>query len=175
MAQGRRWARQFILLITGIFIPVMAYPQAAAEYGLAAGKATTLGAQAGSSMRSATRFNPRQPALRRTLKIPPPPTKNLETVMEENRQRLAERSKSSSGGVLSVDSNPPKATVSVDGEPVGISPIDLTLPEGRHLIELSHPRYDLWTMEVTVSPNESTAVTAQLETKYKSTITLSIR
>lgn len=133
-----------------------------------------MGAQAGSSMRSSTRTSPRQPVARGRFVIPGPPTKNMETVMEENRQKLETESKAG-GGTVQVDSTPSKATVSIDGNPVGISPLELKLPEGKHLVELAHPRFDPWYMEVTVSPNESTAVTAQLEKKYKSFITLSIQ
>lgn len=73
-----------------------------------------------------------------------------------------------------IESVPAKATIWVDGEPVGQAPAELKLPQGQHLIELTHPRYEPWRMEVTVSPQESTSVRAQLESKYRSSITLSI-
>jgi CRISPR/Cas system-associated exonuclease Cas4 (RecB family) len=168
------WCASSIVLITGLLISSPAYPQAAAEYGMAASKSTTLGAKAGSSMRSTLQGNPRQPAARGKLVIPGPPTKNMEMVMEENRQKLANDSKAG-GGSVQISSVPPKATIAVDGSPVGISPLEVKLPQGKHVVELSLPQYDVWGMEVTVSPNESTAVTAQLEKKYKSSITLSIQ
>lgn len=174
MDHSRRWASLAIFLISGMLIASQAYPQAAVEYGAAASRSAAMGAKAGSSMRSSIRTNSRQPTARGKLVIPGPPSKNIETVMEENRQKLAEGSKSG-GGSLQVDSNPSKATVSVDGNPVGMSPMELKLPEGKHLVELSHPRFDTWYMQVTVSPNESTSVTAQLEKKYKSSVTLSIQ
>jgi hypothetical protein len=107
------------------------------------------------------------------LVTPGPASKNLETVMAENRQKLETASKAG-GGTVQVESTPAKATVSVDGSPVGVSPLELKLPEGKHLVELAHPRFDPWQMEVTVTAHESTSVTAQLEKKYKSSITLSI-
>jgi type IV secretory pathway protease TraF len=174
MKFNNRWGPSVISLMAGLLIPTAAFPQAAVEYGAAASKSTALGAQAGSSMRSSTRTNPRQPITRGKFVIPPLPIKNLEIIMEENRQKLADQSKAG-GGTLHVESNPAKASVIVDGKPVGVSPLDLKLPQGKHLVELTHPRYDVWSMEVTVSPNESTSVTAQLETRYKSTITLSIQ
>ena len=141
---------------------------------MAASKATAMGAKAGSSMRSTPRANPRQPVARGKFVIPGPPTKNMEMVMEENRQKLAKDSKAG-GGTVQISSVPSKATVAVDGNPVGVSPLEVKLPQGKHQVELALPQYDVWGMEVTVSPNESTAVTAQLEKKYKSSITLSIQ
>jgi hypothetical protein len=163
-----------ILLIAGMLIPVAGRSQAAAEYGIAASKSTSLGSQIGSSMGSKMNSALQKSSPPRKFVIPPPPIKNLEAVMVENRQNLADQSKAG-GGTLVVESTPTKATVMVDGKPVGSSPLELKLPEGKHLVELTHPRYDVWSMEVTISPNESTTVTAPLETKYKSTITLSIQ
>jgi hypothetical protein len=165
------WCSSAILLITGLLISSPAFPQAAVEYGAAASRSTTMGAQAGSSMRSSTRG---KPATRGRYLTPAPTTKNMEVVMEENRQKLAESSKAG-GGTVQIDSMPKKATVTVDGNPVGFSPLEVKLPEGKHLVELALPQYDAWGMEVTVSPNESTSVTAQLYKKYKSSITLSIQ
>jgi hypothetical protein len=165
------WCSSAILLITGLLISTAAFPQAAVEYGAAASRSTTMGAQAGSSMRSSARG---KPATRGRYLTPGPPTKNMEAVMEENRQKLAESSKAG-GGTVQIDSMPKKATVTVDGNPVGISPLEVKLPQGKHLVELVLPQYDAWGMEVTVSPNESTSVTAQLYKKYKSSITLSIQ
>lgn len=163
-----------ILLIAGVLVPSSAFPQAAVEYGAAASRSTAMGAQAASAMRSSTRTTPRQPAARGGLTPPGPVSKNLETVMAENRQKLENASKAG-GGTVQIESTPAKATVSVDGNPVGVSPLELKLPEGKHLVELAHPQYAPWQMEVTVTAHESTTVTAQLEKKYKSSITLSIQ
>lgn len=94
--------------------------------------------------------------------------------MDENRQRLEAASKAA-GGTVQIESVPDKATIMVDGNPVGLSPAELKLPPGKHLIELVHPRFDIWQMEVLVSAQESTSVTAKLEKKYKSTVTISFK
>ncbi len=94
--------------------------------------------------------------------------------MQENRERLEKQSENG-GGVVHVESVPANATIVVDGDPVGKAPTDLKLPEGKHSIELTHPRFEPWKMEVTVNPQESTSVTAKLENKYKSSITISIQ
>ncbi len=92
--------------------------------------------------------------------------------MDENRAKLASGS-ANGGGSVQIESVPDKATILVDGAPVGLAPMEVKLPAGKHLIELTHPRFDPWYMEVTVNAQESTSVTAQLEKKYKSTVTLS--
>ena len=162
-----------ILLIVGVLVPSTAFPQAAAEYGMAASQSTAAASRASSSMRSSVRTNPRQPAGRGRLVIPGPASKNLETVMEENRQKLETESKAG-GGTVQIESVPANATVSVNGNPVGFAPIELKLPQGKQLIELTHPRYDPWQVEVMVNAHESTKYTAPLEKKYKSSVTLSI-
>lgn len=92
--------------------------------------------------------------------------------MNENRAKLEGKSQSG-GGMVKIESNPEKATVSVNGDPVGFSPMEIKLPGGKQLIELTHPRCDPWYMEVTVNAQESTSVTAKLERKYKSMVTIS--
>ncbi len=163
-----------IFMITGALVPSAAYPQAAVEYGMAASKSTAAASRASSSMRSSVKSIPRQPAARGKLVIPPLATKNLQTVMNENREKLEAESKKG-GGTVQIESVPDKATIAVDGAPVGQSPAELMLPAGKHLIELTHPRFDPWYMEVTINAQESTSVTAQLERKYKSTVTLSFK
>jgi len=93
--------------------------------------------------------------------------------MQENRQKLA--AKSQNGGTVRVESVPAKATIAVDGELVDYAPAELRLPEGTHLIELTHPGFVPWRMEVSVNRQESTSVTAHLENQYKSSITISFQ
>ena len=160
------------ILLAGSLLPAVAYAQAAVEYGMAASKSTAMVSRASSYAASRSRSVSR--AVSGRLQAPPPASKTLATVMEENRQKLEVESQRG-GGLLQIESVPAKATILVDGDPVGQAPTELKLPEGKHRIELTHPRYEPWRMEVTVSPQESTSVTAQLENKYRSSITLSIR
>jgi len=162
------------ILLAGALLPALAFAQAAVEYGMAASKSTGMASRASSFGSSRMSAASRGVSRQTKLLIPGPASKNLQSVMQENRQRLAARS-AQGGGVVLIESVPAKATISVNGEPVGEAPAELKLPGGKHLIELTHPRYEPWRMEVTVSPQESTSVTAQLENKYRSSITLSIR
>jgi len=92
--------------------------------------------------------------------------------MEENRAKFASESQTG-GGMVEIESNPERATVSVNGDPVGFAPMKVKLPKGKHLIELTHPGCDPWFMEVAVNAQESTSVTAKLEKKYRSSVTIS--
>ena len=164
-----------ILLIAGVLAPSDGRAQAAVEYGMAASKSTAAASRVSSQISSRiSSYSRRQPLARGKLVIPPPATKNIQTVMDENRDRLEAASKDG-GGTVQIESVPDKATIMVDGDPVGHSPAELKLPAGKHLIELTHPRFDPWQMEVTVSELESTTVAAQLKKKYKSTVNISFQ
>ncbi len=91
--------------------------------------------------------------------------------MDENRKKLAEQG-AQTGGTVYVESVPAKAAVAVDGIPVAYTPVDLKLPEGKHVISLTHADYLDWKMEISINHMESTAVKAELENMYKSAITL---
>jgi hypothetical protein len=158
----------------GLFFPALVRAQAAAEYGMAASKSTAMASSASKSISSRISSSYSRTARQTSLKVPSPTSKNLQTVMQENRQQLAARS-DQGGGTVRVESVPAKAMITVDGRPVDYAPADLQLPAGKHIIELNHPDFLPWRMEVSVSPQESTAVTAQLENKYRSSVTVSIR
>lgn len=162
------------VLIAGSLFALQVNGQAAAEYGMAASKSTAMAASASKAISSRTRSAYSRTARQTSLKVPSPTSKNLQTVMQENRQQLAARS-DQGGGTVRVESVPAKAMITVDGRPVDYAPADLQLPAGKHVIELNHPDFLPWQMEVSVSPQESTAVTAQLENKYRSSVTISIR
>jgi hypothetical protein len=160
--------------ILGLMLfPTLGHGQAAAEYGLAASKSTAITSRASSSMGSRTRSIYGGVSRRTTLRVPPPPSKNLQAVMQENREKLA--AKSQNGGTVHVESVPTKAAIAVDGELVDYAPADLKLPEGTHLIELTNPGFVPWRMEVSVNRQESTSVTAHLENRYRSSITISFQ
>jgi len=158
----------------GVFFPVLVRAQAAVEYGMAASKSTAIASSASRAISSRTRSTYSRTARQTTLKVPSPTSKNLQTVMQENRQQLAARS-DQGGGTVRVESVPAKAMIMVDGRPVDYAPADLQLPAGKHIIELNHPDFLPWRMEVSVSPQESTIVTAPLENKYRSSVTIAIR
>jgi len=51
---------------------------------------------------------------------------------------------------LSLDSVPAGASVRIDGEDVGVTPLDLQIEPGRHEVEVSAPGYENQTQDVTV-------------------------
>jgi hypothetical protein len=160
-----------VVLVQAVFV-LSAFGQAAVEYGAAASKSTAITSRAGTALGSRVQsaFSGGQ---RTPLKIPTAASKNLDAVMQENRQKLEEKSKEN-GGTVHVESVPPRATITVDGQPVGYSPLDLKLPEGKHQIELTRPDFEPWRIEVTASPQESTSVKAPLKNRYRGAVTIAI-
>ena len=67
-------------------------------------------------------------------------------------------------GSLAVYSNPPGATVLVDGRSSGVTPLQVArLPAGSHVVWLERDGYERWTNAVHVPANKVTHVTAKLE------------
>lgn len=155
----------FVAAILLAALPKSAPAQAAIGYGMAASKSTSMAASA------RPLYDSRSKQLAAKIQERTGTAKPLPVVMEENRKKLAEKS-AQAGGTVHIESVPGKAAVTVDGDPVAYAPADLTLPEGKHLIELTRPGYLPWQMEISVSRLESTSVKAELEEKYKSNITL---
>lgn len=73
----------------------------------------------------------------------------------------------SSGGFtgdLVIASSPPGAAVSMDGKPVGTTPVTLrAVPIGSHVIRLEHEGYRLWSSAVRVVASQQNRITASLE------------
>jgi hypothetical protein len=160
----KRWT----FLMAGLLLaalPSAAWAQAAVGYGMAASKSTAIATKA------RPLYSSRGKQLASKIQSRTGTAKPLPVVMEENRKKLEERS-AQGGGTVHVESLPEKAAVAVDGDPVAYTPADLKLPEGKHSIELTHPGYLPWGMDISVNRMESTEVKAELEDKYKSSITL---
>jgi hypothetical protein len=160
----KRWTFLMTAFLVGA-LPSAVWGQAAVGYGMAASKSTAIGAK----MRPLTDSRGKQ--LATTIQDRAGTAKPLPVVMEENRKKL-EKESAESGGSIHIESVPEKAAVAVDGEPVAYTPVDLKVPEGKHKIELTHPDYLPWETEISVKKIESTSVKAELEEKYKSSITL---
>ena len=68
-----------------------------------------------------------------------------------------------SRGSLVIDSDPPGARVSVDGRPVGSTPLVLQdVPAGTHLVRLEADGYQAWAWTARVVANQQNRVTANL-------------
>lgn len=161
-----------VVLVQAVFV-LSAYGQAAVEYGAVASKSTALTSKAATAIGSRVQSAFSGGGQRTPLKIPTTASKNLDAVMQENRRKFEEKGKET-GGMVHVESVPRGATITVDGQPVGYSPLDLKLPEGKHQIELTRPDFEPWRMEVTASPQESTSVKAPLKNRYKGVVTIAI-
>jgi len=160
----KRWSFLMMAFFLGA-LPSALWGQAAVGYGMAASKSTAIGTK----MRPLTDSRGKQLATRIQDRVGT--AKPLPVVMEDNRKKL-EREGAESGGSIHIESVPEKAAVAVDGAPVAYTPADLQIPEGRHRIELTHPGCLPWETEISVKKIESTSVKAELEEKYKSSITL---
>jgi hypothetical protein len=165
-----RWTFLMVAFLLGA-LPSAVWAQAAVGYGMAASKSTAIGAKMrpltdSRGKQLATKIQDRMGTARTTGTAKP-----LPVIMEENRRKL-EKDSGQSGGSIHIDSVPGKAVVALDGEPVAYTPVDLKVPEGKHQIELTHPEYLPWDTEISVNKIESTSVKAELEVKYKSSITL---
>ena len=66
-------------------------------------------------------------------------------------------------GSLAIRSRPPGARVMVDGTPAGVTPLDVTLPVGRHQVRIEGDGYQAWVTSVEVLASEPAQVNASLE------------
>jgi hypothetical protein len=67
-------------------------------------------------------------------------------------------------GALTVDSRPAGASVFLDGQPVGITPLSLPqVAEGEHAIRLERDGYRRWSSSIRVARGQRQRVTASLE------------
>ncbi len=157
-------------------MPGLAFAQAAASYGIVAGKSAATTAKTATSINRATNklagriadSVSKSGSKSRTMS----PAKPLELVMEENRQKLEERSKEGSA-TLRIESVPDKATVLIDGEAVAKTPVDLKIPEGKHVVELKEFESLDWKKEISVARDEELSLRPELKKRYQSAITVS--
>jgi len=146
--------------------PSTARAQAAAEYGIAASHS----ASATSALSRVLDPKLGQGQRQRSG----PRSKSVETAMQENREQLQPKNPKE-GGNVHLESTPTKATVYVDGLAVAYTPVDLTLAEGKHTIELKHPVSNPWEKEITVSRGDKLSLKPELKDKYKSVLSFTIQ
>ncbi len=163
-------AKWIFLMIVAVLAqaayPAFGWAQAAAEYGILAAGSASAAAKVGSTLNTKTD----KLADRLQQKTPKSPV----SVMADNKKKLEEKSRGGSATVH-VDSVPAKATVSVDGAVVANTPTDLTVPEGKHTLGVTQAGFLSWRREISVTRGASLSLKADLESKYKSVITLSIQ
>ena len=66
---------------------------------------------------------------------------------------------------VNFNSEPPGATIVIDGNPAGQSPVTLPLAPGRHSIELRLANYRPWTRSMMVTPGSHPSIRAALESE----------
>jgi hypothetical protein len=67
-------------------------------------------------------------------------------------------------GSIAVQSEPPGATVFVNGLPIGSTPVLIRdLPVGSRVLRVEAPGYQRWSAAIRVTANQQTRVTARLE------------
>ena len=66
-------------------------------------------------------------------------------------------------GSLSVQSRPSGAQVTVNGARVGVTPVNIPLPVGRHEIRIEDQGYRMWVTNIEISSDRRTQVNASLE------------
>ena len=93
-------------------------------------------------------------------------------VMKENRTAFAKKA-GVGGGTLRFASDPSDAAVFVDGRLVARTPAEITVPQGKHAIEVTQPDRDQWFEQATVAKGQTVDINAKLVNPYPSIITLS--
>jgi hypothetical protein len=149
-----------VLVVLSAF-PGFLRAQAAVGYGIGMGRSAAMTAKAGSMVQNATKSATDR--LAREMGQYP------QSVALENRKKLEEKGRQG-GGNVHVDSTPEKAAISVDGSVVAYTPTDLTIPEGKHVIEVKSPACLPWRKEIAVDKGGSLALKADLESRYKSSV-----
>lgn len=66
-------------------------------------------------------------------------------------------------GKARITTSVPRATISIDGHPVGIAPLEIELGPGGHTLEVSAPSYQVHRGELTVAPGQTRDVPITLD------------
>ncbi len=148
--------------------------QAAVEYGHATAGAAAAGSsisRAASKMAGAlsSTASRTQPATKSAS--PHLPARTGEAPEVTNRKAL-ERRAGTDGAKLSLKSVPPNATVRIDGNPVGTTPLVLVLAPGRYSVELEGPRREFAREQVELRAQETRELALPLRSRYLTHIDL---
>ncbi|MGA2475952.1 MAG: PEGA domain-containing protein [Terriglobia bacterium] len=154
-------------LATGLCVPLVK-AQAAGEYTLGVSKSAAGAVGFGNTM--SRRMSKAADELSDKLKtqIHESPAQ----VMKENRAAFA-KAAGEGGGTLRFASDPSDAAVFVDGRLVARTPAEITVPPGKHAIEVTRPDRDQWFEQATVAKGQTLDISAKLVNPYPSVITLS--
>lgn len=65
-------------------------------------------------------------------------------------------------GHAKLKSNPPGARITIDGQPIGVTPLDWDLPPGKHTIQMDTPGHQSQSQDIHVESNKSRLVVMTL-------------
>ncbi len=165
------WAMAIALLVFLSARPAAA--QAAIEYGHVATGSSAGVAKLGSKAGSALPSDKKSPSMLVVGKQPA-----METVTEDSREdanrRALEQRAGQDAAKLSLKSVPARAVVRIDGTPVGLTPLQISLAPGTYKIEMEGPRMEFGKQQVTLGAKETREIQLPLSgaPRYPNRITL---
>ncbi len=154
-------------LATGLCVSLVK-AQAAAEYTLGFSKSAAGAVGFGNTMSRSMSKAANELSDKLKTRIHESPAQ----VMKENRAAFAKEA-GAGGGTLRFASDPSDAAVFVDGRLVARTPAEITVPQGKHAIEVARPDRNQWFEQATVAKGQTVDVSAKLVNPYPSIITLS--
>src|ERR1019366_5249406 len=97
-----------------------------------------------------------------------------ESSVEEANRRALEQRAGQNAAKLSFKSVPANAVVRIDGKPVGLTPLQISLAPGAYKIEMEGPRMEFGKQEVTLGAKQTREIQLPLSgaPRYPSRITL---
>ncbi len=150
--------------------------QAAVEYGhIATGSSASSAGLSNLSNKIGSVLSPnKEPGSVQTIDNRPRVTTRKETDLQDANRRALEQRAGKDAAKISLKSAPAKATVRIDGKPVGQTPLLISLAPGGYKIEMEGPRMEFGKQQLTVSPNETREIDLPLSAapRYPSHIEL---
>src|ERR1019366_8056326 len=160
-----RWV--LVLVATLAMCPLRMQAQAAVEYAITTNAVGTLGAKVGSALGGATKQATQ--SVQKDVPKPTPPN------LDANRKAVAAKARKSGASTVRIDSTPSGALISVDNIALAHTPTSLTLPKGKHVIELRHGGYISWQKAIVLAEGEKLSLNPALEDPKTSPMIISIQ
>lgn len=145
--------------------PPEARAQAAVEYGGAAGVSASTVASKPQVFNPGGPDHPNMSLFLSTPKGTPP-----EVINRDWFQKVAGKN----GGQLTITAVPAHSRVWVDDKYVGEAPVKLTLPVGKHKVNLQGPRQESATRDLTVESGKDQKLAIKLKETYPTAVTIPV-
>jgi hypothetical protein len=98
--------------------------------------------------------------------------RRLAATMQANRRKLTAAA-GAKGATIHVASVPAQTLVSIDGAPIGYSPLDIRVVPGKHTITVDHPAFSPWRQEFTAEAHQELSFAPKLQLENNRTLFLS--